>query len=335
MYNLRRLFDGLMLVIIGGVLLLNTFGIVPWSIWYGVWRFWPVLLIAAGVSLVLDRAVPFTGLVCLALIAILTVSWFWPQTVRLPWQGLAFRTAREWRALTRQHDEVATSLPADASKPFKVNLDFRAGELRIGGTTSQAYNAKFDFYGERPLVNMDSDSNGPTLDIRAAGGSLGLPDWFLTDKGPWEIWDIAFNPDVPLDLTADLSAFDADLDLTQYNLTALNVDASAGDLTVRLGDKSAQQSIDIDSSAGAVKLYVGNAAKVEINASASAGSVEVVVPRGAALRILERSSLSSGNAKDLGLNKDGDYWISSGYDTAAQKIDIEFSGSASSLRIVR
>lgn len=335
MVNSRRLFDGLMLVIIGAVLLLNSIGVLPWSIWLGIWRFWPLLLIAAGLSLVLNRAVPFMGLLCLALVIILAVSWYWPQTVRLPWE-INFNGVHigDRTNLTLMNDEVIKPLPTDATKPFSVDLTFRAGQLYVGDTTDQAFDAKLDYYGTRPAVNMDANNDGASLSIKSVG-DVTIPSWFGKDKGPWETWNVALNPNVPLKLTANLSAFDADLDLSQYNLTGLHLDASAGDLTCILGDRSASQTVDINSSAGAVKLTVGNAAKVTIAVSASAGSVDIHVPAGAALRVREHASVSSTNVAEIGLTKSGDYWVSSDYDAAAQKIDIDYNGSASSLRITR
>jgi len=337
-FNLRRLFDGLLLVIVGAVLLMNSLGILPWSIWYGAWRFWPVLLIIAGISLLLNRAIPFTALLCLTLIAVLVASWLWPAAVRLPWEPRGVRpfAGRELVNPTRRHDEVSRPLDAAlATKPLKASLSLRAGRLVVQGATDQAFAAKFDYYGDRPTVTMNANDNGTALAIKSTGGGVDLPGLFRRDQSPWESWEVSFNRDAPLELSADLSAFDADLDLSEYNLTALTIDAAAGDLEVTLGGRSAGQKVDINANAGSVKLRVGSAARVAISVSASAGSVEIYVPNGAALRIRERAAVTSSNVKDLGLVKDGDYWVSRDYDAAAQKIDIDCSGAASSLRIVR
>jgi hypothetical protein len=54
--NPRRLSELLLpLLVLGGgiVLLLNTLDVVSWAVWEDIARFWPVLLIAIGVSGVL------------------------------------------------------------------------------------------------------------------------------------------------------------------------------------------------------------------------------------------------------------------------------------------
>ncbi|MFN2224851.1 MAG: LiaI-LiaF-like domain-containing protein, partial [Anaerolineae bacterium] len=44
-----------LLIAIGIILLLNTMGILEWSVWWRLIRLWPVLLIAAGLELLLGR----------------------------------------------------------------------------------------------------------------------------------------------------------------------------------------------------------------------------------------------------------------------------------------
>lgn len=46
---------GAILLVAGGILLLNTLGIIPWSFWHTVWQFWPVLLILIGLEIILGR----------------------------------------------------------------------------------------------------------------------------------------------------------------------------------------------------------------------------------------------------------------------------------------
>ncbi|PJA40525.1 hypothetical protein CO179_02020 [candidate division WWE3 bacterium CG_4_9_14_3_um_filter_39_7] len=40
------------LIFVGIIFLLNTTGVVDWTVWTYIWRFWPVLIILSGLSLV-------------------------------------------------------------------------------------------------------------------------------------------------------------------------------------------------------------------------------------------------------------------------------------------
>lgn len=49
-------FSPILLIILGIVFLLNNFGLLPWEIWQNIWKFWPVLLILFAVEVLLGRS---------------------------------------------------------------------------------------------------------------------------------------------------------------------------------------------------------------------------------------------------------------------------------------
>jgi len=59
---------GLILIFLGVVFLLQSIGVIPWGLWHILWRFWPILIIIAGVAILLRRFGP-----CLASILILVL----------------------------------------------------------------------------------------------------------------------------------------------------------------------------------------------------------------------------------------------------------------------
>lgn len=76
---------GIFLLFIGVVLLLQTLDVLPWRLWNTLWRFWPVILIIAGLGLLLRRF--NVWLVSLALLAILFACLglaIWQQEEPLP-----------------------------------------------------------------------------------------------------------------------------------------------------------------------------------------------------------------------------------------------------------
>lgn len=48
-------FGAFLLITVGLILLLNNFGVLPWSIWNIIWRFWPVVIIIAGLENIFGR----------------------------------------------------------------------------------------------------------------------------------------------------------------------------------------------------------------------------------------------------------------------------------------
>jgi len=47
---------GLMFLLAGIILLLNSLGVVPWHFWDFVWRFWPALLVLVGIHVILGHS---------------------------------------------------------------------------------------------------------------------------------------------------------------------------------------------------------------------------------------------------------------------------------------
>lgn len=66
---------GFIVLAAGIMLLLNSFGTVPWTFWDHVVKFWPVLLILAGISIILGNSL-LSGLVHMAatVVTILVVT---------------------------------------------------------------------------------------------------------------------------------------------------------------------------------------------------------------------------------------------------------------------
>jgi hypothetical protein len=61
---------GIILVFLGVVLLLMTTGYLPWELWRTLWRFWPVLIIIAGLNILLRNLSPW--LLSLLILLVLT-----------------------------------------------------------------------------------------------------------------------------------------------------------------------------------------------------------------------------------------------------------------------
>lgn len=53
--NGTQFLKGLVIILVGVILLLNTLNILEWSVWYNILRLWPLLLVSLGISLIFRR----------------------------------------------------------------------------------------------------------------------------------------------------------------------------------------------------------------------------------------------------------------------------------------
>jgi Na+-translocating ferredoxin:NAD+ oxidoreductase RnfD subunit len=97
---------GIFLLFAGIVLLLQSLDVLPWSLWDTLWRFWPVLLIISGLSLLLRRYNAWlVSLVLLALLFACLGLAIWQQEKPLPsGQGTASSPASSGSLLWSQSE---------------------------------------------------------------------------------------------------------------------------------------------------------------------------------------------------------------------------------------
>ena len=129
---------GIILVLLGVVLLLQNFNILPWGLWAMLWRFWPVILIISGLNII-GRHKP------------------WLSTVLVVVLG-AFLGVAVWQYQMPPCQEVIIthSEPRGDLHEAVVEVAFQAGHLRLSALTPDSPN----------LVEALSRWNGLTADFR-------------------------------------------------------------------------------------------------------------------------------------------------------------------------
>jgi hypothetical protein len=62
---------GVVFLLLGGMLLLNNFGVVPWMIWDTIKKFWPMLLVLIGIKIILGNNIVSRIIILLLTIAVI------------------------------------------------------------------------------------------------------------------------------------------------------------------------------------------------------------------------------------------------------------------------
>lgn len=304
MRNNARLFEGLSLIAVGVVLLLNMLGTVPWSVWANVLHYWPIFLIIGGVAVVFRQRVPFIGLLATVLVIVVLLSVYAPN---LPgFNGFDGFFGFHITAGLKHTGASGAVAPEAAGQRLSATLQFGAADLDIDGDTTQAYEASIDYRNLEPVISSSSNATGTELSIQEPRQSV--------VSQPNSKWEVSLNPDLPLSLTVNSGACDAELDLQRNRLTDLNISAGAGQYTIKIGDRSPSVSVQINAAATEVRL---------------------TVPASAGLRMRASGVLMDTNFAAIGLVRSGDAWVSPGFDNAAQKIDAQFNGAVGSIHIDR
>lgn len=228
---------------LGTVLLLGNLSILPLTALETLWRFWPVLLIAFGLEILLSRehaawATVVRVLVGLALVA--GILW-----LALSGPGMAFKASA--------HD---LTLDAAGATSMEVNLSPAAGKLELGaGPADKVVDGKL-YLSTGETITSNTEIAGGIATVEASSNG------FIIQGARAMGWDVNLNPKLPLSLITEMGAGRQTLHLGDLNVTDFTVEAAVGTVEIYLGNQALTGVID--SAVGDVLVFVPQGAAVKI-----------------------------------------------------------------------
>jgi len=295
----RSLVGPLILVFVGLALLLNNLGLITWSIWEILWRFWPVWLIALGADMLLGRRGRWGWLAVLAILLTLFGGIFY-------YVGIWTRTPITWesseaRAINQALDgarEARVEISAGVSR-FTLRSNSEAGFLVQGQVTPVP--------GER--IQEDYRTSGDTGYYTLNSQFQGVNFPFI-DGDRSGSWNLSLTDQIPIALTVESGVGKSELDLSNLNLTDLKVTAGVGETSMILPAQG-QLRGRIDAGVGQIVIRVPESMAVRVRMETGIGGVSV---RGE-------------------FEQNGDYYTTPGYDQAENRIDLTVEGGVGGIRL--
>lgn len=272
----------------GVLLLLNTTGLVAWDLWMVLWRLWPVILIAVGLEILVGRrSLAGSALVAAAMLVVMIGG---------AWALASGMTPATQESIAQPRNGVTR---ADVTiSPAAANLLIAAGSdstMLVTGTIDRAR-------GER--LSQDYQGNGGvgTYTLKT-DEARGMP-FGVSSRGTNDLsWDLQLARDIPLALTINSGVGKATIDLTGLQLTALDVNTGVGQTIVTLPAQG----------------------RFSAKVDAGVGEAIVRVPAGMAVRVKISAGLGNTDVPSS-YTRQGDWYVSPGYDGATNRIDLDISG---------
>jgi hypothetical protein len=257
-----------------------------------IFRLWPVLLIAVGLEIILNRLSAWGSLLALVLTAVILAGAFW-----LLGPGIGTRQVVAG-------EEVRQAL-GEASRA-EVVIEPGVGSLHIKALPESAMAMPSALIegviqmgrGQRARRDFAVVGKTATFTLRSEGeGEIIGPFFWWSDQPRWEL---GLAPEVPLKLDIGFGVGWADIDLTGLTVDDLKVSMGIGRATITLPDEGRFQ------------------AKID----SSIGETVVVIPAGMAARIRVDTGLAvSGLPNDY--QQRDDVYTSPGYASADDRVDLE------------
>ncbi len=287
--------------------------------WSDILDLWYWFLIAAGVLLLISG---FTGnrvasslsgiLITLAIVGGVTQGAHrgFRELAPFEWNARKWKERKNHRE-SRAGERVKGDFGYDMQpglKSSKLNFSGGAGVFTIEGSTERLFQARTasSFVNYISNIRHNTADNFATVDFKMEEADLNLDD----DNSDNTV-NVQLNDSVKWDIDLKFGAGEGKFDLSNYVVEKLQMNAGAADVRLKLGNRSSHSEIDIKAGVASVEVQVPKNAAVEINATGALISTEFP-----------------------GFEKAGkDKYRSSGYSESENRITISYKGGLSSLKI--
>ncbi len=280
------IFGPLLLIFLGVIFLLNNLDIIQWSVWDVILRFWPVLLIAAGLDLILGQRSAWGSVI--ALILVLAVI------------GGGITLLGEPNGTSAEIEQVAIS--GAGTDKVDLVLDPAIGYLQLSpGKPDQVdllQGRLASGRGEQIEQRQDETGNRLNIVIRTRSWTI-VPFTTISFDRPG--WDLELRPATELELDVDLGIGKAEVDLRQQQPAEVRVHTGIGEAQVVLPEHG-----------GLVRVEVG------------IGQLIIDLPSTAGVRIQVETGIGTTVIPTEFTMRDGSYF-SPGYEQAEQQIDLKLN----------
>lgn len=282
------------LILLGVLLLLSNLGVVDWSVWAAITRFWPLILIAVGLELLLGRG-SISGAIAIVIIFVIIAAF-----------GFAIGHPTSRGAITRTR--VEKPLSGALSAEIEINMGVGALYLSSLPDSSSLVSGTVDTaVGE--WLTQDFNITGSTAHLVLSAENKNLP-LFNLGLQPERKWDLALNESIPMRLDIRTGVGEARIDLERVLATG----------------------IEIRTGVGKTDLTLPATGHASVTLSGGIGETVIHIPRGVAARIRTKTGIGSVQVRG-DYTRINDEYISPDFNTAENRVDLEVKGGIGSIRI--
>lgn len=310
--NSRKLIWGSFLILIGLLLVVHNFNIMPLSInWGRLASLWPLILIILGLNSLAKNTNMnpwiFNGSAAIIIaIFIYQVVDFsgtkrdhyfdWSDDINIDVDSAGLKT----------QDFV---LPLDSGvRKAKLTFEGGAAKFILNDTTSSLIDARtMTRKGEYSLEKVRTDSL-ESIKMKLTSSNIKIKNGKIDNQV-----EVKLNPTLDWDFNFEIGAGAIDFDFSNYKVSKINLDAGAASIDMKLSDKASVSNVDID---------------------AGASSVTIRVPKDARCSVKMDAVLSSENLAGFSKKKDG-YYESDNFNGKGNLININVDAGMSSVTIER
>lgn len=259
-----HIFWGIFFITIGSLVLLGNLTDLNFT-WHSAWKFWPMVLVLIGVSILVKNQIG-KGIVAglAALVLALTLYASVSATTNLIDDGFEFNFDDEEGVFDTTNFSEDFS---DSIKTASLQFSAGAGGFKIITPTDKLIDFRTEgLKRSYKLSRTDSDLHSDiSFEMKNNHIKLGNNNY----KNSVEM---SLNPKPEWELNFDIGAASMDLDLTPYKVNKLDIDMGAAALNVKFGNLSDVTRFKIDAGASDIDILIPDSVGCEINSDAALSS---------------------------------------------------------------
>jgi hypothetical protein len=311
-----KIFWGILFIFIGGIFLLENFGIIDFS-WYYIWRLWPIALILIGINILLSRVNSKIGVIATVVITVIALGFV---TIKGLKNG-GNHANLSWTFSDHDGDADSSSLDGEEStstfvedydakyKTATLNIKGGASQFEIKNTTDKLFQSDLKETTTRYYLRKTDTDTGVVLDFNTKNKK---GDYNFQNNEFSEV-NMMLNTQPIWDVNLAMGAGSVDFDLSAFKVKSVNLKGGAASFDLKIGDLFNQ---------------------VNLVAETGVAEVKISVPESMGCQIITSTGLSSKDFKGFVKKSNGTYETSN-YNSAPKKVNIILKGGLSDLNVNR
>jgi hypothetical protein len=210
------------------------------------------------------------------------------------------------RVTTGELRNESKTVAVGAAKSVHVNLNMKAGELKVGGGATNLLEAEFSYNVPewKPEVKYEVSGSVGNLEVEQPGPGS-------STSNTRNDWDLHLSGKTPMEMTVNMGAGRATLALSGMALSRLELNMGAGETTVDLtGDWKKDLSAQIHGGVGRATIRL---------------------PKDVGVHVVAQGGLGRINASDF--QKQGDAYVNDQYGKSTVTLRIEVEGGVGEINL--
>ena len=298
-----HIFWGIFFIAIGGLVLLGNLTALNFT-WHSAWKFWPMVLVLIGVSILVKNQIGKSIVAGLAaLVLALTLYASISATTNLIDDDFEINFGDE---VVNYDTSYFSQDYSDSIKTASLQFSAGAGDFKMITPTDKLIDFRTEGVNNNYRLNRNDSGSHSDITFKMKNTH------FKFGKNNYKnSVDMSLNTKPEWDLNFDIGAASIDLDLTPYIVNKLDVEMGAAALNVKLGD-------------------LADLSRIKIAAGAS--DIDILIPHNVGCEINSEAALTSRNYEGFVKIKKNLY-RTEGFDSSQKRIYLEIDCGVSSIDV--